>query len=650
MNAVADDLVGTAGQDRADVDENRTRLTPSGVLLTAVWFGLAAGLLELSVLGVRVWAFEQGFFLRSEHFLWTVPLSDLVIYGSVGLALAFWLWAGRPLTARWIVGILLFVSCMSQLLMVRGLNLLTCALLSWGIALRTAGWVEARLSRSRRLVPVGALVFSIFLIGLAGASLFWKTHARRRGGDQRAESSRPALNVLLIVLDTVRADHLSLYGYTRDTTPNLRRLANQGVRFERARSTAPWTLPSHASMFTGRWPHELDVERLGRLDTTYTTLSEFLGAQGYATAGFVANPLLYGSKSGLARGFDAYLDYPVNVADVLRASSLGWLLGRVAGRIGGELRWCFTSDLAGTVSLDFTRKHATAINGEFLDWLSKNGERPFFAFLNYFDAHDPYLTPRGPTIKCATVPTSRSDFAMLRDWQRLDKDALSPKDIQLARDAYDNCIASLDHDVGRLIDELRARGLLEKTLLILTSDHGEQFGEHGTFGHGLSLYEPEVHVPMLIISPGRVPPGRVVSEAVSLRDVPATVVDFLGLNKGSPFPGISLAATWRERPAPGSSSSLAPLSELDARIEDVPVPRNAPAFAGPLRAILSDGNVYIHQGSGAEELYDLDSDATESHNLSGKEAAGPILDRCRRILDQLIPFTRPTFDTRTELR
>ena len=117
---------------------------------------------------------------------------------------------------------------------------------------------------------------------------------------------------------------------------------------------------------------------------------------------------------------------------------------------------------------------------------------------------------------------------MLRDWQKLDKDSLSPTDIQLARDAYDDCIASLDHDLGRLIAELQTRGLLEKTLLILTADHGEQFGEHGKFGHGLSLYEPEVHVPMLMISPGRVPRGRVVREAVSLRDVPATVVDLLG--------------------------------------------------------------------------------------------------------------------------
>ena len=236
---------------------------------------------------------------------------------------------------------------------------------------------------------------------------------------------------------------------------------------------------------------------------------------------------------------------------------------------------------------------------------------------------------------------------MLRDWQKLDKDALLAERYPACADAYDNCIASLDHDVGRLIDELQTRGLLEKTLLILTSDHGEQFGEHGTFGHGLSVYEPEIHVPLLIISRDAFPAGRVVGEAVSLRDVPATVVDLPGLENGA------LRSPARRWPRPGASrrpehrSGPRSHSELDARIEDVPVPRNAPAFDGPHRMpSSSDGNVYIHHGSGAEELYDLDSDPSESHDLSGSgQAAGPILDRCRRILDQL----NSTFGHRIEL-
>ncbi len=138
--------------------------------------------------------------------------------------------------------------------------------------------------------------------------------------------------MLLIVLDTVRADHLSLYGYGRATTPHLDRFARAGVRFDAARSTAPWTLPSHASMFTGRWPHELAVERHGILGTEFPTLAGFLRDRGYATAGVVANQFFCGHDSGLARGFDVYRDYSVTPGEVLRASTLGWLLARNVNR------------------------------------------------------------------------------------------------------------------------------------------------------------------------------------------------------------------------------------------------------------------------------------------------------------------------------
>jgi arylsulfatase A-like enzyme len=602
------------------------------VLLAAVIFGLVTGLLELLLLVARVELFENGFFLRSAHFVWMVPVSDLAISASAGALLALVRAAtGRP-AMRGVVRILTFLASMSLLLLIRGFSSWACALLAGGIAVQAGPWIECRLRRAWRIVPRVALVLAAILTLLVGQAIARSVYAGHVARQRISVSPGKAGNVILMVLDTVRADHLTLHGYGRKTTPNLVRLAEQGVRFDRARATAPWTLPSHASLFTGRWPHELDIERLDRLDNTAPTLAEFLRNQGYATAGFVANPLLCGSKSGLGRGFDSYRDYPLNTAELLRASSLGWLLARVAGRVGGELRWCFTGDVAGTVSLDYTRKDAASLNREFLDWHSSNGEKPFFAFLNYFDAHDPYLLPDRPASAVAPGPTSRSQFAMLRDWQRLDKDTLSPGDVELARDAYDNCIASLDHELGKLITALHSRGVLEKSLVIITSDHGEQFGEHLTFGHGLSLYAQEIDVPLLVIAPGRIPACRVVTEPVSLRDVPATVVDFLGVSRDSPFPGTSLAAAWDAGPALAVSFSPSPMSELDKRIEDVPVPRNAPPFDGPLRALLFGGHSFIHHGSGAEELYDLDSDPGERNNLSATVAAGPILERCRRML------------------
>ena len=169
----------------------------------------------------------------------------------------------------------------------------------------------------------------------------------------------------------MRADHLGLYGYDRDTTPNLARLAEQGVRFDCARATAPWTLPSHASLFTGRWPHELSLERNGRLDATFPTLAEFLAGRGYFTAGFVANLFFCGHESGLSRGFATYRDYPVTAGKVLRSSSLGWLLSRTASRIRAELHGFLVTGSDASNSLDFTRKDAAAINREFLDWLER---------------------------------------------------------------------------------------------------------------------------------------------------------------------------------------------------------------------------------------------------------------------------------------
>lgn len=224
---------------------------------------------------------------------------------------------------------------------------------------------------------------------------------------------------------------------------------------------------------------------------------------------------------------------------------------------------------------------------------------------------------------------------MLRDWQKLNKRALDPSQIALARDAYDDCIASLDRELGRLFDELRRRDLLDETVLILTADHGEQFGEHGGFGHGLSLYESETHVPLLIASPGRVPRGLVVHEDVSLRDVPATVVNLLGWTGDSPFPGESLAGAWEvERPG-GPIAPSPPFSELDPSAAEVADPLQSDASHGPITAVHAEGKVYIRHGDGGEELYDLDVDPNESHNLCGLAEARPILDRCRRLFDRL---------------
>ena len=192
--------------------------------------------------------------------------------------------------------------------------------------------------------------------------------------------------------------------------------------------------------------------------------------------------------------------------------------------------------------LDADRKEAAVVNRELLDWLSQRKQpgHPFFAFLNYNDAHYPYELPPGRPHRFGAEPTEKDQRFLIGKWGELDKTAVSPTGVAFATANYDDCIADLDEQLGKLVDVLDQRGLLEHTWLIITADHGESFGEHpGVFCHGGSLYDTEVHVPLLFIPPGGTE-KQIVKETVSLRDMAATIVDVAGLAAEAPFPGVSL--------------------------------------------------------------------------------------------------------------
>ena len=219
------------------------------------------------------------------------------------------------------------------------------------------------------------------------------------------ESSRPlppdhSPNILFIVLDTVRADRLSLYGYERPTTPNLERLSKRGIRFDNARATAPWTLASHASMFTGHWPHDVGAKWMTPLRGNLPMLAEYIGAHGYATAGFVANLVYCSRDSGLARGFTHYEDYVLERLAPLRTSILVEQLTTTFAQAINFFDVLPLHPLKELVIRWFAmnqRKDAASISRAFLDWQAHRREpdRPFFAFLNFMDAHQPYKLPEG---------------------------------------------------------------------------------------------------------------------------------------------------------------------------------------------------------------------------------------------------------------
>ena len=347
-------------------------------------------------------------------------------------------------------------------------------------------------------------------------------------------------------MDTVAADHLALYGYDRPTSPAIEELARRGCRFDAACSASSWTLPSHASMFTGRWPHELSVGWRTPLDTSAPTVAEFLRARGYATAGFIANTTYCAADSGLGRGYTIYRDFlfqelsPFRMAAMVKRSLEG--LQATSTLLGDalDLAWLKAGVTRVRERFEAERKEAAVVNREFLDWLERRpqAERPFFAFLNYFNAHSPYQLSTRRVHRFGVKPSGEREYRLLQEWWDMDKGRVTPEDLAFLFNAYDDCVASVDEQVGRLVDELGRRQVLDRTWVILVSDHGESFGEHaGVFLHGSSLYRTELHVPLVVVPPPGIRIKPVVGETASLRDLAATIVNLAGWGADSPFPG-----------------------------------------------------------------------------------------------------------------
>lgn len=394
--------------------------------------------------------------------------------------------------------------------------------------------------------------------------------------------------------------------------------------------------------------HELSVGWLTPLDRTFPTLAEYLGDRGYATAGFVANLYYCAADSGLSRGFTHYRDF---IFPELTALKTAVLVERAleglqeSANLAG--RWLESAGLRRHVrrlweAMVIDRKGAAVVNREVLDWVSHRAqpERPFFAFLNYYDAHYPYELKPGRLHRFGVEPADNARRNLIQNWWGIDKTMISPEGVAFATDSYDDCVAELDEQIGKLVDELDRRGILERTWLIITSDHGESFGEHaGVFCHGESLYETELHVPLLIIPPGGGTRKRVIEEPVSLRDLAATVVEMTGLGAGSPFAGTSLVRYWQRPSGEPPVSSPFPSPSLAEVVPNDPLDRDSwgiPRPLPPLGALKGEGWSYIRrEGDSREELFHLREDPQERHDLAADPAARAMLERMREALGRL---------------
>jgi arylsulfatase A-like enzyme len=598
-------------------DRRIERSTPSAapervatLVIVGAWFGLLAGVTEVAALGVLKYALGR-YLYRSPDAFWMIPVVDAVLTIAAVLVLAAlarrWPRLGSLRSASLACSAIGFLTI--AVLYVR-LHGIAAVILAIGVGVQASRLIAHRRTAFVRLarltvVPLASIV--IISAALVTGVRLWN---ERRLMAALPPPTRNAPNVLLIVLDTVRAQSLSLYGYERPTTPALERLARSGTRFDRAVATSSWTLPSHASMFTGRYHHELSVNWTTPLDAAYPTFAEVLSRRGFATAGFVANTLYCGRQSGLSRGFVHYEDYGIvpgwfvnNSALLLRVFDQYWL-----------------REIIGNYELP-GRKFAPAVNAAFLRWLSRKGDRPFFAFLNYFDAHEPYLPP-APYDTRFGPQRRRGNVWLPESWTPTPDEALAE------RDAYDGAIAYLDHHLGALFDELRQRGTLDDTIIIVTSDHGDEFAEHRLMSHGRSLYMPSLHVPLLIRYPASVPQGAAVPDWVTIADIPATVLDLLGSSGEEGLAGASLASKWD-----GSAGASRPaLAELRKAWK---MPEWFPVSKGDLYSLVAGDHHYIRNGDGREELYHITHDPDERHDLADTEEGRIVIERLGNRVDGL---------------
>lgn len=443
----------------------------------------------------------------------------------------------------------------------------------------TARALVARKDPATLIRLKGALAADAFRASRASAAaefVLWKLSDEPFAGESSRRPGRP--DIVLVSVDTLRADHLGCHGNQRETSPAIDGLARSGAQFMNAISPASWTLPAHMSMFTSLYPSFHKVESSAvKLDASISTLPEVLKAGGYTTAGFVTHSFL-ASEWGFARGFDRY---DMQIADAAEQTERAVL-------------W-----------LDWHRFH-----------VERELARPnFFLFVHYIDPHETYSPP--PPYLERYFPDYRGPIKPNDHLVTLyrSKEFERPEDFRYALALYDGEIAFVDAQVEILLKHLRAVGLEETSLVILTSDHGEEFKDHGSMGHKQTLYDEQLRVPLIIRYPRRIEGNQRIGQQVSLVDIYPTVLDLIGLVPPAEIQGRSLVGHLR-------------LQGLETRHGSV---EGRPVFAelGPLgspwnrkfrsRVVRTERYKlifnYLDDGTLEKELYVLDTDPKEEKNV-----------------------------------
>jgi len=595
---------------------------PIGTLLViATWFGIFAGLAEGAglLLFQRINWVQWGRLMHvSKEILWISPLVDLIFFLIVTLIV--WLisrFSRRIPAIRLLVLALTFLTIYDWLTLTNRLYHRACLILALGVAvaftrrIAIARREAASVRFWRKSTPWMVLVFLLAFLATQGGK--WAHERIAVANLPAASQSTP--NVLVIVLDTLRADHLSSYGYARTTSPEIDRIASQGVLFENAIAPCSWSLPSHASLLTGRAPSEHGMQNVQPMPWLgwgknslggYPTLGELLRQRGYRSGAFSANRIYFTRNVGLGRGFIHFEDYFDSVGDSFVRTLYGREFGRLylnrteKSKVTRAIRYLRLEswlDKDSEGSGDFggaygVRKRASVVNQELLEWIDRDRRHPFFAFLNYLDVHYSYGGPRG-------YPKP--------DWDR-----------GTTIDEYDAGLKYVDDYIGQLLRELKRRRLAQNTIVVITSDHGESLGAHGLTYHGASLYRELIQVPLIISYPQQIPSGLRVKVPVSNSAIAATIMDLLGSSDRGPFPGPPLSALWKspkvrtEWPDPISELAKTDIIVPADRVVEGKIPI---ATNGRMRSLVTPRWHLITHEKFGNQLYDWTNDPNESRNL-----------------------------------
>jgi arylsulfatase A-like enzyme len=424
-------------------------------------------------------------------------------------------------------------------------------------------------------------------------------------------------NIILIVIDTLRADHLGAYGYPRSTSPLLDALAARGTLFTNATAPSSWTRPAMASLFTSRPPSEHGAFSSRRaLDASVATLAELLRAGGYRTIGVSGNFPHVNEQSGLDRGFDHF------VSLAMPARGADDTLMRLTLR-------------EGTRPAPLRAPTASEVNARVIEALPDADERPFFLYVHYMDPHSGYLAPAAhreqfrrstltkPTADGGDPPAATSDYLVdLAAGRR----PFGPDERARLIDLYDAEISYVDAEVGRLLEELFRRGHGSGAVVVALSDHGEEFLDHGGWFHGLTLHREVLRVPLLIEDgTGRMPPG-IDERPVDLLDVPTTLLSLAGLDPAPGMRGRRLDAQER--------------LEVGARVAELHPDALREARAGALRhrlALTAWPWKAVVDPSGVVVLFQLEDDPGELRPVAASDPSVPaaLVARARELADSL---------------